>query len=532
MKHTVRSLRDAIGVTVAGNVAYLPNKEITKQTLAKIGLNVPRQSWFKQECRRMGLSPIKPSSLMGFIVLETLNLARHTANGSCWKLQTSPFSLLNKSLEPAWMDKLPDSAKRYLRYSHAIGDGMDPLGIVPQFPYMGFGYIIPNYGMASDSMQVFKLPRLAGIKQLGFLHDPVLKEHDRSAGALMFEHTRYCHSLDVSIVANIVASNIGLDEVMANTLFTAAISHDALTPAGGDSVKLIDPVAFDEDAHYPELLSGQLWEAYREKYAIDRELLIQTVLGKGLLGRILDIADKSSYLARDAQAYFMRTKPKKDARNTAFYVLADILNSDPFICAVWESARKYKDSLVFHDIDRLTRFLKLRALMFRELYYNPYSRFLEYLVGKGVVKYLYMKGLVTREELLEQQDFWIEKKIDEVLGTYSMLYRFHDLGNFRMEEYRDIATAKRRLAEFDNDPSTIVILDNFASATSNGTKKFLVRKGRGVEIFADACPEATEEIDSIMTFPNIVRLYFFDANDLQLSKESCRKLKEILRFVT
>jgi len=530
MKHTVRSLHAHAGVSIVGNVAYLSNETLKPQALGKLARWLPHETWFKKAIEKIGLTPLNgPRS--GWINLEALHLVMERS-GYCYIPDAKPFHLLDKSLEPSWMDKLPPFARRYLRCSYAMTEGIDPLAIVPKFPYMGFGYIVPDGGMAAEAAQVFHLHRLSGIKQLSFLHDPVLKENDRSAGALMFEHTRYCHVLDTHAVANVIAENVGIKDGHLNTLLTAAISHDALTPAGGDSVKLVDPAAFDEDAHYPELLVGEKWGKYRERFNIDRELLVKTIMGEGLLGHILDIADKSSYLARDVNAYLMTPNPKIDARYPNLSAVADIVIKDPYVCAVWESARKYNGSLVFGNAERLARFLKLRALMFRGLYYNPYSRFFEYLVGKGVVKYMYQNGLVSRHDLLREQDYWIEGKIDETLGTYSMMHRFHNLDNARIEEYLDVNAAAGRAAEFENDHSVIVILDNFTPATNNGTRKFLVRKGNKAVEFADACPKDAEEIEGIMTFQKMVHLYFFSADDLQISLAGRKKLKEIMRSVS
>jgi len=531
MKYSVRSLYAAAGVTTVGDVAYLSNKSATPQALSRLCNQLINEEWFQKAVAPVGLGPITRTNLTSFIALESLYLAmKRTMKG--FPTPEEPFRMLDRKREPAWMTKLPPSAQRYIRCSYATTEGTDPLGIVPKFPYMGFGYVIADSGIASEATQVFNLHRLHSIKQLSFLHDPVGTENDLKINGLLFDHSRYCHVLDTYTVANLIDANLGINGSVGNTLGTTAISHDALTPAGGDSVKLIDPQAFDEDAHYPELLDGPAWNKYREQFGIDRELLIQTILGKGFLGRILDIADKSSYLARDVNAYLGTATPQRDARNVHYYTIADMVINDPYICAVWESARRYDGTLVFGNAERLGRFLKLRALMFRALYYNPYSRFFEYLIGKGVVKYLYMNGQVTREDLLKHEDYWLERKIDEVLGAFMMLRACTSLESARVEEHRDMDAAKRRAAEFESNPSVIVILDDFFPTTSDGTRKFMVRNGRRVEVFADAFPKQAEEIAGIMTFPKVTRLHFLDADDLQLSHESRARLKAILKIVS
>lgn len=532
MKHSIRSISDAAGVSTVGNVAYLSNRPLQPSQLGKLAKWLPKEAWVKEALGRMASSDLSNCGWRaGWLTLEGLLQSMKVKNRIGYTDPSSPFQNIMPESEPDWLKLLPRDAQRYIRNSFAVTEGIDPLAIILQFPYMGFGYIIPDDGMAADAAQVFNLHRLNQVKQLSFLHDPVGKATDRSIASSMFEHTRYCHSMDVHAIANLVAHNIGLEGVQMNTLNTAAETHDALTPAGGDSVKLVDLQAFDEDLHYPELMVGNRWEEYQQKYQIDPALLVETIGGNGLLGRILDISDKSSYLARDTQAYLGTKNPPKQFVDTAYSAIASIINEDPFVCAVWENTREHKGSLVFNDPDRMARFLTLRALMFRELYYNPYSRFFEYLVGKGVVKYLYTKKLVTREDLLREGDWWIERKIDETLGTQSVLRKFHNLQNARIEEHLDHAMAMKRLIEFDDDEAVIVILDDFNPSTSPSTKKFMVRSRGNVSTFHDACPDAAGEIERIMKFPKIVRLYFFIADDLEIPRGSRKKIKEIIRSV-
>ena len=53
----------------------------------------------------------------------------------------------------------------------------------------------------------------------------------------------------------------------------------------------------------PTLLHGEDWERLRDRYRVNERLLIDTVQGKGMLGALLDIADKLSYLSADVRAY-------------------------------------------------------------------------------------------------------------------------------------------------------------------------------------------------------------------------------------
>ena len=58
--------------------------------------------------------------------------------------------------------------------------------------------------------------------------------------------------------------------------------------------------------------------------------------------------------------------------------------------------------------ERLFRFLLLRAYEYQELLFNPYSRALD-LFLKKLVKPLYKKGIITKEQLLTDDDKWLER---------------------------------------------------------------------------------------------------------------------------
>lgn len=540
MKHTIQSLDSADGVMVVGDIGYYNAALPRRSELTKLAKWLPKKEWFKQATKCISAIQLSEGTHQsGFMALELLHLAREQ---EAWRgpirrntveshLNGDPLSSLCAINEPEWMDNLPHTARRWLRAQHVYGEHINPISIVPSFPLMGYSYFIPEDTMIEQANWLFNIERLRRIKQLSFLHDPVGKSTDRSVKGMMFDHTRYLHVTDVVTVANLIGSNIGLGGSLLNTLNTAAFTHDTLTPAGGDSVKLVDPAAFDEDAHYPELLVGEEWEAYRNRYGIDRDILVNTINGEGLLGRILDIADKSSYLARDTVAYLGAKQVERKYFDAAYCTIAELVEDDQNICAMWESAYRRGDSLVFGDVDRLKKFLTLRALIFRHLYYNPMSRFFEYLVGNGVVKYLYRNGLVTRDDLLREDDHWIERKVEEVLQSPFVLHNMHNLEKARIEECADLESALVRAEEYDNDPSLIAIIDQFNPVTSNGTKKFAVNHEGSIKTFHDACPEESDQIERIMKFNKLVCVYIFVASDLSIPDGSRKRVKDILKSV-
>ena len=108
----------------------------------------------------------------------------------------------------------------------------------------------------------------------------------------LFAHTRYLHTHDAHALAFLLARNNGLSQDDENHLRVAALTHDALTPAGGDSIKLVAPALLDEEANYPKLFERPGWESLKNEFQLSEERLQAIVRNQGTLGVLLDFADK------------------------------------------------------------------------------------------------------------------------------------------------------------------------------------------------------------------------------------------------
>ncbi|MEK7201872.1 MAG: hypothetical protein AAB737_04530, partial [Patescibacteria group bacterium] len=327
--------------------------------------------------------------------------------------------------DPPWVRFCPGDLKRYLRYEKAIhGPPHEPF-VIAHLPFSGVGYVIKENGLTEQTVNVFGLGRLGGIGQLGYLQDPSVSEYGTKAYTLPFHHTRYAHVLDVRVLASLMAVNSRLPRLWRNTLAVAALTHDARTPAGGDTTKLIDPEAFDEDEHYPEVLEETDWEELRMRYRLSPQLLIDTVQGKGALGQLLDIADKCAYVSRDLAVCQWR-----DGGESPFYPVPQwfhpfraLIAQSPEVCSIWDCVRvNHEGTVYFTDAKRLGEFLLVRALLFRELYLHPAARFKEFLLSGFLGKFFYERGELTRDQLLMMTDRDLERFIDQKTGKWNTLH--------------------------------------------------------------------------------------------------------------
>lgn len=439
----------------------------------------------------------------------------HTYNEYCFR----------NGREPEWALLVPSQVLRELRRSWLTGEYFDPLAILLGYrDKLGFSCAVHDDGIIHDVCNALHVFRLDGIRQLGFLHDPVTNEGAADLGmGMRFQHTRYLHSLMVMATASLIGRQVGLSEYDLRHLQVAALTHDVLTPAGGDSVKPIDFVAFDEDAHYREVFrNNPEWDAVRDRYGLSEELLVSTVLGEGLLGRLLDIADKTTYTAHDVEAYLMGDYDPRSFRNLvapesilAIYDLKQRLG--PGSCQLWDKVTLEDKQVVITDIERLIGFLTLRALMFRHLYYNPLARYREHMIALLVLEPLYHEGALTRRHLITMTDDQLDQFLNRVTGQYNLRMEISrtDLAP-AVEAYNTRKTALVRAQALYRSNSELLFMLEVIPRVSEKAMRYLVRDTDGsIRTLSDARPSEAEAIRAIDFDPLPAKLYILSPEKME-----------------
>lgn len=264
----------------------------------------------------------------------------------------------------------------------------------------------------ADLFHVFAskpLFRLVMISQLGYLVPPRPDEWDKNQSIAyivpQFHHSRWDHSLLTAILMEVILARNGFSQQERATKVLAAACHDIAMPAGGDSVKRVDPEELAEEKNFSWILNHYgLTEKWSEKYGFDITLAQKIIENKGVFGRLLDVLDKLSYTALDCY-HVGRVRPGK---------IRDLCIKHPLIMDVWQDIRftTNKDKFFFLNSKRLFYLLLLRAYEFQEFLFNPYSRALD-LFLKNLVQPFYDKGIITKEQLLTQNDKWLERILTE-----------------------------------------------------------------------------------------------------------------------
>lgn len=418
--------------------------------------------------------------------------------------------------EPNWVQRLPTGLRRHLRIEWLRSEYFDPLEFHFSFA-RDLGYIcaIKSDGLVHKlSYTLGMYPRSHYVKQLGFLHDPVINEAVADSGLGMhFNHTRYAHCGRVMPSALLMGRQVGLSPREMLHLLASSYSHDTLTPAGGDSVKPISPAAFDEDIHYPEIFrNNPEWDALREQYKFDEELLASIVRGEGLLGKLLDLADKTTYVAHDLEAYLMGQNPRRYRHISAPESILQVWDLHqrlgPGCCKLWDILAAQKGELVVTDARRFFGFVLLRALMFRHLYYNPLARYREHMLAMLILDPLYHEGRITREMLLKMTDWDLENWLNRMTRSEWRMELCQTRNGPKIEAYptREVALGRMRALATER-PELLFMLD-VIPPSSEKLMQYLVRDQHNhARPFCEAYPDEAAEVRRVGHDPLPAKLY-------------------------
>ena len=204
--------------------------------------------------------------------------------------------------------------------------------------------------------------------------------------------------------------------------------------------------------------------------------------------------------------------------------MRSLIKEDENLCALWKCAKVIGNKLVITDADFLYRFLKLRALLFKGLYYNPRSRKLECIITKKIITWAYQTGKLTREMLLSWTDSKLEELLRELTGFRTTFFSTES----DVEEYDSLEEATAREESLREDESVLVAIDDFAPSTKCGTRSFSVKKGRKILDFADAYPHRAKRVrDMIRIRKRKFLVYIVKMDSLEISRD--QKLRKELK---
>ncbi len=258
--------------------------------------------------------------------------------------------------------------------------------------------------------------RLGGIRVLSFLS--YVGPAPEKQYFIGYTHDRLDHSLVVALTAGEIGRRNNLPVSSINYLEAAGLLHDIATPALGDTAKSIDPENLDEEKFWRESLDNEGREFLKNEN-LNPQKIDGIINNGGVLGQILDVADRITYTMKDLRNVIRLMGNKINVRPYLIEIRYP-LSHHPDIGNIFKDvAIDQKKGLVFFsDQDRLGVFLLFRALMHKHLYMDPTSQGRDLFVA-NLLKPLYSTDgskPFSPERLREMTD---REALDVLAGSYN-----------------------------------------------------------------------------------------------------------------
>lgn len=427
--------------------------------------------------------------------------------------------------EPNWVKQVPDILKgdmRALAEIHGLQEDFFvnmwwPLQ--PCIPFTSVSYLIRERGLTESIAMGIHLFRQHNNKQLGYLHNTAIAKEGGQL-ILRFHTTRFTHSMDVSSSFNLIAYNNRdqLSYYLRKNGRAASLTHDVMMVAGGDSVKLADPDAFCEEKNFFRLFKRKGWKDSKKRLGLSNTRINSAVQGKGVAGKILDIADKI-YVARDLDDYFYsHNLLGVYGQADGYHALKELALSNPLICDYWDSVKVGPDGEVyFADAEKLIKLLSLRTLLFREMYFHPGSRYLEFLVSNVMVKYMLDKKMVKHDDLIEwMTDQDLDHLINKLLGGHFGIDSADFLGAPHVETFHSTEEAYAREADLIRRGIALTFVDIVRGIKTCTDFKVETTSGK-IRSLIEAYPSDASKIEQLAVINNPIRLYYI--TDTRINKQ-------------
>lgn len=445
------------------------------------------------------------------------------------KLPEWLFAHIQKTgTRPGWYNFCTDELKRYLNYIMAMIE-FEPEAIEQNYiPYAtDTGYVVEEGGLAEDTIRALRLRRLQGIKMWGNICDAATQNEGQSAFSYRFHHTRFCHSLDVFAGMGLVTYNhrhlLSPEEI--DSLLFEALTHDGMTPAGGDGTMAIDP-RLSEEISYARFFSFPTWPKLEEKYHLNKQRHHDTIRGKGWRGTLLSIIDRIFYVARDTDVLLERYEKTwpLNAVDTKYKIM-DLALRHPDICRLWEDIRISPDFKVYlANPDNLFRFLLMRIYLSSAVYYNPGNRNLESIMSASIIPYLLRETRSIDFDFLFQRD---DCALDNAIGKFICIQYGADnpyqLGTPRWKTYAARSEAIRDAQELFRGGTVLMSLEDLTGKIKTGANT-LIDDGSGKIVpFSMAFPEKARELEESATIKEPIMLHWVE--DPQIDPGALKKLR-------
>lgn len=242
-----------------------------------------------------------------------------------------------------------------------------------------------------EALTAFDFSRLNGVKAVSYLIRRSYPDFAYDEGL----HTKLDHSLKTAIITEEILRINNATEEQIQKGIVGALLHDIGHPAFADAAQKINKKELKEEDHWQDQVGEKGWN-FLKKNGIDPKGLDETVHGKGIIGKVLDIADRIAYVTEDSHAI--------DHSEGQFGEIFKTVGVD------WESEQVY-----FTDHTLLSCFLLKRFFMFREFYTSPETQGTDLLIAKMINDIYKNYPRILRKRTDDQLTRTLEKHFRELI---------------------------------------------------------------------------------------------------------------------
>lgn len=301
----------------------------------------------------------------------------------------------------------------------------DPLAII-SLPYSNPNRnleLISEGTVYHDVVKNSDFYRLSGIKALSFLSlvgpAPEIQHYQE------FIHARGDHSLVVARVGELILRRNFFPEDEVNRAVIAFLMHDIATPALGDAVMKLDPANLSEEDNFRAVL-GEKELALFARYGTSADEVESVIKNNGVVGEVLDIADRLTYTAKDLNAllnadrYIKPADPTLDQNNARYLQdIVDVIKEHPKFGELYKSigVDRKRGLVFFSEPEMLSTFLHIRAILHERLYLHPSSQGRDLFVQRLVEPFYSQNDedteSVTPKSLRKMDDYGLMKELEK-----------------------------------------------------------------------------------------------------------------------
>lgn len=373
------------------------------------------------------------------------------------------------------------------------------------------------------SFQNLPLARLDRVKALSFLS--YVGPNPKDQIFLPYTHTRSDHQLVTAFTVEAIMKQNGFPQEDINVGIVAGLIHDIATPAHGDATKKVDPKALDEEQFWWEALGKNGQTFVTQELNIPQKRLDAIIKNQGIMGQILDIADRITYTMKDLNAIVavdLNNAWSWVFQNPYLQELHDFVSGNPKIGNIYKEigVDRKRDEVFFNDPKNLGIFLLLRAHLHKALYLHPVSQGRDLFIA-SLIKRLYSRH-GSRPLSPQRLRSMTDEDLIEVLQKYykpeygdSPQKLYHDLTSWYpyFERFGSKEEGIKRIKELKKDKDIAVIGVNQCREFDPGTSyKVTDQKGQIVP-FREFDPNTASEIERMMDETKGFFVFFVDISE-------------------